>query len=83
VKPASVRQWVLAKAVQKFGVDETASRLQISASLLSHLIDGQTHVPDVVLLRAVDLVYDELPGLNRPASQSLPASRHDPKSPTG
>lgn len=64
MKTVSVGQRVLARAVQKFGVAETASRLQISAPLLSRLIDGQKPVPDFVLLRAVDLVLDELPGLN-------------------
>ena len=37
--------------------------LGVEPSFLNRLLDGTTPVPDVVLLRAVDIVLDDLHGL--------------------
>lgn len=51
-------QRVLERAVEKFGEAGVASRLQISESVLRRHLSGQAHVPEALLLRAVDLVLD-------------------------
>lgn len=51
-------QRVLERAVEKFGQAEAAARLQISESVLRRHLSGQAHVPEALLLRAVDLVLD-------------------------
>jgi hypothetical protein len=67
---------VLGRAVQKLGGEqELAARIGITVLLLRLYLEGQRPVPDAVLLRAVDIVLDELPELSkpgRPASESLP-----------
>ena len=51
-------QRVLERAVEKFGEAEVAARLEISESELRRQLSGQAHVPEALLLRAVDLVLD-------------------------
>jgi len=68
--PKSIRQRVLERAVQKVGVSALSSRLQISEHALKTMLIGLADVPDAILLRAVDVVMDEEPDLNPPASEN-------------
>ena len=64
VPSISIGQAVLQKVVAKLGgVDTAAVQLGIEPSLMSRFLDGTMPVPDNVLLRAVDIVLDELHGL--------------------
>ena len=68
-----VRQRVLARAAAKLGgVEALAARLQVGRRLLMAHITGGEPIPDALLLRAIDVILDELPGVLRttpPASQ--------------
>jgi hypothetical protein len=55
-------QKVLQRAVEKYGEAEAAARLQVSESVLRQHLNGEKHVPEALLLRAVDLVVDGEPG---------------------
>jgi hypothetical protein len=64
----SVGQVVLQKVVEKLGgLEAAAAHLGFQASIVSRLLKGTVPVPDVILLRAVD-VLDE-------PRQALPESR--------
>jgi hypothetical protein len=56
--PKTVGQRVLDRAVEKLGERKLVVRLQISHSMLRAYLRGQYPVPDVILLRAVDVVMD-------------------------
>jgi len=63
---------ILAKAAVKIGGAEVlASRLEITAGVLKMYIEGDQEIPDSVLLRAIDIIIEDLP-------QALP----DPSDPT-
>jgi hypothetical protein len=71
-------QRVLARvAMQLGGAEIAAQRLGIAPSLLRRFIDGSMPVPDVILLRAVDYILEDISEPNPPASQSLPDSKRD------
>jgi hypothetical protein len=76
---------VLARAAAQLGgVEPLAAKLMISQRLLQYYITGSEPVPDPLLLRAIDIVLEQLPGIqnqvqpSQQASQSLPASKRDP-----
>jgi hypothetical protein len=53
---------VLERLVEKLGGPaQAAVRLGITPTLMQHLLKGSMPVPDSLLLKAVDLVLDELP----------------------
>jgi len=52
---------VLAKAIERLGLDGVATRLEMRPALLSLYVDGQRTVPESMLLKMVDLVLDEAP----------------------
>jgi hypothetical protein len=55
---------VLAHAAAKIGgVEELGARLKISHRVLQHYLAGGEPVPDVLLLRAIDVILEELPGV--------------------
>lgn len=59
-----IGQAVLQKVVAKLGGSFAAAvQLGVEPSFLDRFLDGTTPVPDVVLLRAVDIVLDDLHGL--------------------
>jgi hypothetical protein len=59
-----IGQAVLQKVVAKLGGSFAAAvQLGVEPSFLNRFLDGATPVPDVVLLRAVDIVLDDLHGL--------------------
>jgi hypothetical protein len=59
-----IGQAVLQKVVVKLGGSfAAAAQLGVEPSLLSRFLDGTTPVPDLLLLRAVDIVLDDLHGL--------------------
>jgi len=63
---------ILAKAAVKIGGAEVlASRLEITARVLKMYLEGDQEIPDSVLLRAIDIIIEDLP-------QALP----DPSDPT-
>ncbi len=66
----TVGQRVLERAAQKLGEPQLAALLQISQTNLKAFLDGYKPVPDAVLLRAVDVVLDQLPEINRQVSQA-------------
>jgi hypothetical protein len=54
-----VGQQVLTRLVKKLGSVETAAvRLGIRPSLVQRFVDGLVHVPDPVLLKALDLIAE-------------------------
>jgi hypothetical protein len=57
-----VRQAVLQKVVAKLGgVFAAAVQLGTKPTAIKHYLNGTLPVPDIVLLRAVDIVLDEFP----------------------
>jgi hypothetical protein len=63
---------ILAKAAVKIGGAEVlASRLEITGRVLKMYLEGDQEIPDSVLLRAIDIIIEDLP-------QALP----DPSDPT-
>jgi len=60
----SLGQRVLERALQQLGESQLAIRLGISERALKTMLIGLADVPDVILLRAVDVVMDEEPDLN-------------------
>ena len=66
VNPRSIGQRVLIKVVDKLGgLNEAALRWEIAPSLLHRFVTGTAEVPDLILLRAVDLVLEEVPVLTQ------------------
>jgi hypothetical protein len=57
----SIGQRVLERASQKLGEIELATRLGISKIVLRLMLSGVQPVPDPILLKAIDVVMDELP----------------------
>lgn len=58
-----VAQAVLQKVVTKLGgAHEAASQLGVTQASLARFLNGTESVPDRVLLRAVDIVLEELQG---------------------
>ncbi len=56
----SCGQGVIAKVVHQLGgVETAAARFEIRASLLRRFVNGTLRVPDIVLLKAVDLLHPE------------------------
>jgi hypothetical protein len=54
----------LAHAAAKIGgVEELGARLKIGHRVLQHYIAGGEPVPDDLLLRAIDVILEELPGV--------------------
>lgn len=51
-------QRVLERAVEKFGEERVAMRLELSPSVLRLYLHGEKHFPEALLLRVVDLVLD-------------------------
>jgi hypothetical protein len=51
------------------GVEAAAAHLGVEPSLMRRFLDGRASVPDAVLLRAVDMVLDELHGIRGGGSQ--------------
>ena len=55
---------ILARAAARLGGEETlAQHLQITPTRLRRYLCGASPVPDLVLLRTVDIVLEELPAL--------------------
>lgn len=82
----SIGQRVMVRLVNKLGGVEKASQaLGIPSTILLRFIEGRANVPDVVLLRAVDHVLDEMGGtqlpLHPPATEPLTPSAPDPQKP--
>jgi hypothetical protein len=50
---------VLAKAIEKVGLEAVAAHLGMRPALLSLYVDGQRTVPESMLLKLVDLVLDD------------------------
>jgi hypothetical protein len=69
-------QQVMLKVVAKLGEQRVAQRLGISPSLLDRLVRGAMAVPDPLMLKAVDLVLEEVP-------QDIPAVHQDFQKPRG
>jgi AcrR family transcriptional regulator len=69
-------------AVRMGGVDQIAKRLKLSARVVRLYIEGKEQIPDALVLRAVDLILDELDGLKSAPSRSQPGAlfRQDPQS---
>ena len=65
---------VLAHAAAQVGVAALAERLQISERLLHHYLTGHELIPDVLFLRAVDVIIEQLPTPKPPASAQRAAS---------
>jgi hypothetical protein len=53
---ASSGQRILAKAVDKFGVEELSLRLGLRPGVLRHYAEGRRPVPDAVLLKLFDVL---------------------------
>jgi hypothetical protein len=71
LKPLSVGQGVLIEVVEKLGgLDDAASRLEMTPSLLDRFVSGNAEVPDMLLLRAVDLVLEDAARDTTQVSQS-------------
>jgi len=51
---------VLRKVVAKFGTVQAAVRLRISPFTLARFLSGRAPVPDIILLRAVELLPDKM-----------------------
>ena len=51
---------VLRKVVAKFGTVQAAVRLRISPFTIARFLSGRAPVPDIILLRAVDLLPDKM-----------------------
>jgi len=59
---------VLARAAAKLGgVESLAERLEISQRLLQYYITGREPVPDVLFMRAIDVILEEEPPILREA----------------
>ena len=71
-----VHRRVLARAAAKLGgVEALASSLRISRKLLMAYITGGEPVPDVLFLRAIDVILEDVPAILREPperSESLP-----------
>lgn len=53
---------ILAKAAVKVGGAEVlASRLEITAQVLKLYLEGDQEIPDSLLLRAIDIIIEDLP----------------------
>lgn len=62
VNSSDIARRVLARAAAKLGgVEALASHLMIGPRILRHYIAGSEPVPNVLFLRAVDIILDELP----------------------
>ena len=72
--PQGAAQRIVQHAAKAFGTEEAARRMQISEIKLRAYMSGLAAIPDEVLLRAVDLLTEDL---NSPASQSPPKSQPD------
>ena len=74
----TLAQRVLAKALQKLGTPEILARaLHIPHAALLDYLQGRTATPDAILLRAVDLVLDDLPTVHPPGVESPQDSKRD------
>jgi hypothetical protein len=62
---------VLARAAAIVGVEALAERLQITTRVLQHYLTGYELIPDVLFLRAVDVIIEQLP---EPRRRSDPGS---------
>jgi hypothetical protein len=67
---------ILAKAAVKIGGAEVlASRLGITAPVLKMYLEGDQEIPDSVLLRAIDIIIEDLPqALPDPSDRTRPQS---------
>jgi hypothetical protein len=76
-----VARQVLARAAAKvWGVEALASRSILRHRLLYHYIEGKHAVPDVVFLRAVDVMLEDVPNripLSQQDEQSFPGFKPD------
>jgi len=61
VDSVTIGQAVLRKVVAKLG-DAAASQLGVTQANLARFLNGTASVPDIVLLRAFDIVLEELQG---------------------
>ena len=73
----TVAQAVLQRVVAKLG-DAAASQLGLTQAAFALFLNGTEAVPDRVLLRAVDIVLDELQHI--PSSESPHLNRAEPQS---
>ncbi len=73
----TVGQAVLQRVVAKLG-DAAASQLGVTQAAFARFLDGTEALPDRVLLRAVDLVLDELQHI--PSAGSAHLNRAEPQS---
>ena len=65
---------ILAKAAVKVGgIEVLASRLDITARALKLYLEGNEQIPDSLLLRAIDIIIEDLP--------QPPPNRQDPSHP--
>ena len=70
-------QQILKRVVDKLGGIEAAARhLGVNPSLLERMLDGTRSVPDMVLLKAIDLALEEqVPALPSVAPEIKPQGR--------
>lgn len=73
----TVAQAVLQRVVAKLG-DAAASQLGVTEAAFARFLDGTEALPDRVLLRAVDIVLDELQHI--PSAESAHLNRAEPQS---
>ncbi len=71
----TVGQAILQKVVAKLG-DAAASQLGVTQAAFALLLNGTEPLPTRVLLRAVDIVLDEVPHV--PSEKWRPFNRADP-----
>lgn len=72
---------VLARAAAYMGGPEAlAAKFQISPRVLQYYLTGSEQIPDALLLRAIDVILDQLPPVPATpptASKPLPAAKFD------
>lgn len=73
IKKAS-RQILAKAAVKVGGAEMLASRLQTTAQVLKLYLEGDREIPDSLLLRAIDIIIEDLP-------QPPPTDPRDPSRP--
>lgn len=55
------RQILAKAAVTVGGAEMLASRLQVTAQVLKLYLEGDREIPDPLLLRAIDIIIEDLP----------------------
>jgi hypothetical protein len=72
-----IGQAVLRKVAKRVGgIQAAAVALRVTPSAISQYLDGTLLVPDDVLLRAIDIVLDELPMIINNGSQPFNRTPH-------